>query len=87
MDAVCCREGLVAVSVQSMHGNDTEVKSERAHTRIRNSILYDHLLSFRHHLKTLKRCLNSLLRFRRLTGRFQDEYDVFAVTLQRNQPP
>ena len=87
VDAVRCREGLVAVSVQSMNGNDTEVKSERAYTRIRNSILYDQLLSFRHHLKTLERCLNRLLRFRRLAGRFQNEYDVFAVTLQRNQPP
>ena len=42
------------MSVQSMNGNDTEVKSEEAHTRIQNGILYDRLLSFRHHLKTLE---------------------------------
>lgn len=54
MNAVCCRPGLVAVSVQSVDSHDTEMKSEQAYTRIRNGILYNGPLSFRHHLETLE---------------------------------
>ena len=68
VDAVCCRPGLIAVSVQSMDGNDTGMKSEQALITIRNSLLYDRQVSFRHNLETLEGCLNRLLRLRRLTS-------------------
>ena len=57
VDAVCCRPGLVAMSVQSMDGNDTGMKSDQALATVRNNLLYDRLFSFHHHLEALEGCL------------------------------
>ena len=68
VNPVCCRPGLIAVSVQSMDGNDTEIKSEQSFTAIRNSLLYVWLFSFRHNFETLEASLNGLLQLRRITS-------------------
>lgn len=52
VDAVFCCPGPVAMSIQSMDGNNTGMESEQALAKMGSDILYGWLLSLRHHLKT-----------------------------------